>query len=209
MGIELNVNFLFPYLTISPREFWRNWHISLSTWLRDYLYIPLGGNRHGRWMTYRNLMLTMLLGGLWHGASWNFVIWGGYHGALLSLERVFGIGRLDTKRWAWLYPFRAIVTFGLVLVGWVFFRAADLPQSLAILKQMFTVPSGRPITERWHIELALLALVLAVAEEKLDWFEWVIKAPPIAYATALALTLLVVEIFGVMDAAIPFIYFQF
>ena len=209
LGFHFPVNFRRPYLSASITDFWRRWHISLSTWLRDYLYIPLGGNRHGRWMTYRNLMLTMLLGGLWHGASWNFVIWGGYHGALLSLERVFGIGRLDTKRWAWLYPFRAIVTFGLVLVGWVFFRAADLPQSLAILKQMFTVPSGRPITERWHIELALLALVLAVAEEKLDWFEWVIKAPPIAYATALALTLLVVEIFGVMDAAIPFIYFQF
>jgi alginate O-acetyltransferase complex protein AlgI len=209
LGFHFPINFRRPYLAASITDFWRRWHISLSTWLRDYLYIPLGGNRHGKWMTYRNLMLTMLLGGLWHGASWNFVIWGGYHGALLSMERVLGVGRLDSKRWSWLYPFRALATFGLVLIGWVFFRSADLPQSLAILKQMFTVPSGRPITERWQIGLVVLALVLAVAEEKLDWFEWVIKAPPVAYATALALTLLVVEIFGVMDAAIPFIYFQF
>ncbi len=209
LGFHFPINFRRPYLAASVTDFWRRWHISLSTWLRDYLYIPLGGNRHGRWMTYRNLMLTMLLGGLWHGASWNFVIWGGYQGALLSLERVLGIGRLDAREWAWLYPFRVVVTFGLTLVGWVFFRAADLPQSLQVLKQMFLVPSGRPLTERWQIWLALLALVLAVAEEKLEWFEWVIEAPPLAYATALALTLLVVEIFGVMDAAIPFIYFQF
>jgi alginate O-acetyltransferase complex protein AlgI len=209
LGFHFPINFRRPYLAASITDFWRRWHISLSSWLRDYLYIPLGGNRHGPWMTYRNLMLTMLLGGLWHGASWNFVIWGGYQGALLSIERVLGIGRLDAKRWAWLYPLRTVVTFGLTLVGWVFFRAADLPQSLQILKQMFLVPSGRPLTERWQIGLALVALALAVAEEKLEWFEWVIKAPPLAYATALALTLLVAEIFGVMDAAIPFIYFQF
>jgi alginate O-acetyltransferase complex protein AlgI len=209
LGFHFPINFRRPYLAASITDFWRRWHISLSSWLRDYLYIPLGGNRHGPWMTYRNLMLTMLLGGLWHGASWNFVIWGGYQGALLSMERVLGIGRLDAKRWAWLYPLRTVVTFGLTLVGWVFFRAADLPQSLQILKQMFLVPSGRPLTERWQIGLALVALALALAEERLEWFEWVIKAPPLAYATALALTLLVAEIFGVMDAAIPFIYFQF
>ena len=89
LGFHFPVNFRRPYLASSITDFWHRWHISLSRWLRDYLYIPLGGNRHGRLQTYRNLMLTMLLGGLWHGASWNFVVWGGYHGALLSIERMF------------------------------------------------------------------------------------------------------------------------
>src|SRR6202050_1674331 len=137
LGFHFPVNFRRPYLAASITDFWRRWHISLSTWLRDYLYISLGGNRRGRWMTYRNLMLTMLLGGLWHGASWNFVIWGGYHGALLSLERVFRGDRPIREDWNWLYPLKAIATFALVMIGWVFFRAADLPRSLQILRQMF------------------------------------------------------------------------
>ncbi len=90
LGFHFPVNFMRPYLAFSITDFWHRWHVSLSRWLRDYLYIPLGGNRGGSWKTYRNLMLTMLLGGLWHGASFNFVIWGGYHGALLSLERIAG-----------------------------------------------------------------------------------------------------------------------
>ena len=89
LGFHFPVNFRRPYLAGSITDFWRRWHISLSSWLRDYLYISLGGNRKGHWMTYRNLMITMLLGGLWHGASWNFLIWGGYHGGLLAVERVF------------------------------------------------------------------------------------------------------------------------
>src|SRR5689334_10694399 len=89
MGIDLTVNFLFPYFVTSPQAFWRNWHISLSTWLRDYLYIPLGGNRGSAWQTRRNLMITMVLGGLWHGAAWSFVIWGAYQGALLIAYRPF------------------------------------------------------------------------------------------------------------------------
>ncbi len=89
LGFHFMVNFRQPYLATSLQDFWRRWHISLSTWLRDYLYIPLGGNRHGEAMTYRNLMLTMLLGGLWHGANWTFVVWGGIHGAGLAVERFF------------------------------------------------------------------------------------------------------------------------
>ena len=100
MGYDLMLNFRLPYLATSPSEFWQRWHISLSTWLRDYLYIPLGGNRGGSLFTMRNLMLTMLLGGLWHGAAWKFVLWGGYHGALLILFRNFGwlIFRVDSIR---------------------------------------------------------------------------------------------------------------
>src|SRR3984957_5290545 len=88
MGFELVVNFRAPYLVTNPADFWKHWHISLSTWLRDYLYIPLGGNRHGRLKTYRNLMITMFLGGLWHGAAWKFVVWGALNGGGLAIERM-------------------------------------------------------------------------------------------------------------------------
>jgi alginate O-acetyltransferase complex protein AlgI len=209
LGFHFPVNFRRPYLASSITDFWRRWHISLSTWLRDYLYIPLGGNRHGKWMTYRNLAITMLLGGLWHGASWNFVIWGGYHGALLSVERAFRGNRPIREEWDWLYPVKAISTFGLVLISWVFFRAADLPQSMLILGQMFSHPGGHTLLQHWHVGLALVALVLAVAEEKRDWFERIVEAPAWAYATALAAMFLCLEVFGVIDASIPFIYFQF
>jgi D-alanyl-lipoteichoic acid acyltransferase DltB (MBOAT superfamily) len=209
LGFHFPVNFRRPYLASSITEFWRRWHISLSTWLRDYLYIPLGGNRQGQWKTYRNLMLTMLLGGLWHGASWNFLIWGGYHGALLAIERVgqaIGVRRLSTR---WLYPVQAIVTFVLVCIGWVFFRAADLHTSLQVLGQMFGGGTGPMLLERWHFWLAGLALGIALIEEHADAFERVLKGPALAYATVLALMLFCLEIFGVIDASIPFIYFQF
>ena len=208
LGFHFPVNFRRPYLASSITDFWRRWHISLSTWLRDYLYIPLGGSRHGKWMTYRNLMLTMLLGGLWHGASWNFLIWGGYHGALLSMERALGVNA-DHEEWTWTYPFRALLTVALALIGWVFFRAADIAQSRQILAAMFRGPAGRLLLEPWHIELIAVALVLAVLEEKLDWFERLIEAPPPVYAGALAVLLFGLDVFGVIDASIPFIYFQF
>src|SRR3984957_18468319 len=137
LGFHFPVNFRRPYLAFSITDFWHRWHMSLSRWLRDYLYIPLGGNRHGRLMTYRNLMLTMLLGGLWHGASWNFVIWGGYHGALLSIERMMGRREFEKKPPLWLYPLRALITFGLVSIGWIFFRAATFGDSRYVITQLF------------------------------------------------------------------------
>ena len=114
-GLRIPQNFNSPYKALDPSDFWRRWHISLSTCLRDYLYIPLGGNRHGEWKTYRNLMLTMLIGGLWHGASWTFVVWGGYHGVLLALYRRFG------RYWDPLpRAVRQLGNFFLVVIGWVF-----------------------------------------------------------------------------------------
>ncbi|HEY1339832.1 MAG TPA: MBOAT family O-acyltransferase [Bryobacteraceae bacterium] len=198
LGFHFPVNFRRPYLAASITDFWRRWHISLSTWLRDYLYIPLGGNRHGEWMTYRNLMLTMLLGGLWHGASWNFVIWGGYHGALLSLERA-ARGRKPGH----------VITFLLAMIGWVPFRAATLPQTVHIFSQMFFGVRGALLLEPWHIGLALVSLAIALAEEKLNWFDRLMEAPAWAYASAIFALFFCLEIFGVIDAAIPFIYFQF
>jgi alginate O-acetyltransferase complex protein AlgI len=209
LGFHFPENFRRPYLASSITEFWRRWHISLSTWLRDYLYIPLGGNRHGALMTYRNLVLTMLLGGLWHGASWNFVIWGGYHGALLSLERLVRGERPVTQDRSWRYPGKALATFALVLIGWVFFRAKDLPESLAVLHQMFGAAHGKILLERWHVGLAAVALAMALAEEQWDWFERLMQAPAWAYAAAVSLLLFCIEIFGVVDVSIPFVYFQF
>jgi len=209
LGFHFPVNFRRPYLASSITDFWRRWHISLSTWLRDYLYIPLGGNRHGQWMTYRNLMLTMLLGGLWHGASWNFVVWGGFHGLLLSVERLFRGNRKLEEDWTWLYPFQAMLTFALVLIGWVFFRAANFTQSMQILHQMFSGFHGRMMLGPWHKGLIVISLALAIIEEKLDWFEHMIERPAFAYAATMAAMLLCLEVFGVIDARIPFIYFQF
>lgn len=139
MGVSLMVNFRMPYLATNPSDFWQRWHISLSSWLRDYLYIPLGGNRRGKWLTYRNLMLTMLLGGLWHGAGWTFLIWGAWHGLLLCLYRLFlPSPRLGYGRGVWRRALHAFLFFQLVCLGWLFFRADDLGQAVAILADIFT-----------------------------------------------------------------------
>ena len=136
-GLRIPQNFNSPYKALDPSDFWRRWHISLSTCLRDYLYIPLGGNRFGELATYRNLMLTMLIGGLWHGANWTFVVWGAYHGLLLALYRAF------SRRWDVLPAlFRQSATFLLVVVGWVFFRSTDFTMAWTLLGKMFAPASG-------------------------------------------------------------------
>ncbi len=138
LGFTFPENFNYPYISKSVREFWQRWHISLSTWFRDYLYIPLGGNRHGAFRTFRNLLIVFFLCGLWHGASWNFVIWGLFHGLFLGLER----GRLFSRflsQAAW--PARGYTLF-VVMVGWVFFRSETLSQSIAYLGAMFGLSSG-------------------------------------------------------------------
>src|SRR5690606_3940552 len=123
LGFDLPENFARPYRSASITEFWRRWHMSLSSWLRDYLYIPLGGNRLGRGRTYLNLMLVMLLGGLWHGPTWSFVAWGAWHGSLLAVERALA-GRLGRPPSDLLHPgFGQGVTFLAVVVGWAIFRA--------------------------------------------------------------------------------------
>jgi alginate O-acetyltransferase complex protein AlgI len=134
LGFVFARNFDTPYRSASITEFWRRWHISLSTWLREYLYIPLGGNRLGKARTYINLTLTMLLGGLWHGASWNFVIWGGIHGGVLAAER--GMGKKSPYE-RLPKAVRIAITYVIVLITWVFFRAADLPRAIAYVGSMF------------------------------------------------------------------------
>ena len=132
LGFTFPKNFDDPYRAESLTDFWRRWHISLSSWLRDYLYLPLGGNRRGVRRTYVNLLLVMVLGGLWHGAAWNFLLWGAFHGGLLAAEKAGG-GSL----WRWApRPLRVLLTFVLVLFGWVLFRARDLPHALDYYRAM-------------------------------------------------------------------------
>ncbi len=206
LGFHFPVNFRRPYLASSITDFWRRWHISLSTWLRDYLYFPLGANRHGAWSGYRNLMITMLLGGLWHGANWNFVVWGGYHGLWLCVERMTGIAEAKRSR---LYPLRAVATFGLVLIGWVFFRAGTLRASAYVIGQMFGGARGTWLAPPWLMVLMGISLLLALLEEKRDWFRRLATGPVWAYAAAGAVMLLMVELIGITDVAVPFVYFQF
>jgi alginate O-acetyltransferase complex protein AlgI len=140
LGFTLPDNFHFPYASLGFSDFWKRWHITLSSWLKDYLYIPLGGNRKGHRRTLINLMITMLLGGLWHGASWMFVIWGGLHGLYLIVERLIcasSIGKLDLWKNKFIQIILMLVTFLLVCVTWVFFRAETLESAFEIVRTMF------------------------------------------------------------------------
>lgn len=136
-GFRLPINFHYPYAASSFSDFWRRWHVSLSSWLRDYLYVPLGGNRGGSFLTHRNLLVTMLLGGLWHGADWTFVVWGGLHGLYLVVERIVRLPGSSTAPVPLFIGW--LVTFLLTVVAWVFFRAANLGDALSILRAMAVV----------------------------------------------------------------------
>ncbi len=201
-GIRIPQNFNSPYKATDPSDFWRRWHISLSSVLRDYLYIPLGGNRGGTFETYRNLMITMLLGGLWHGASWTFVIWGAYHGALLSLYRAFG-----TAWDALPATVRRGGMFLLAVIGWVFFRATSFPMAMTILKSMFSPVRGALVPQP---VLASVAIAIAAswamagpnAFEMRHEYRWSGRAILASgFAAALAI------IIGLRTS--PFLYFQF
>ena len=215
LGFHLPLNFRFPYAAAGFSDFWRRWHISLSTWLRDYLYVPLGGNRLGRWLTLRNLMLTMLIGGLWHGAAWHFVIWGGLHGLWLVVERVLadrGWFKVDTAgrfgRAAW-----ATLTLVAVVYTWVWFRATDLDHALAISRALADLPgllSAWP-TRDARDTLALLAFAAIVA------VHWAMRSTTVEDLMARTPTPLLALALGLMASAIvlspgtshAFIYFQF
>ncbi|MBQ9865116.1 MAG: MBOAT family protein [Bacteroidales bacterium] len=156
MGFKFPENFDNPYTSASISEFWRRWHITLGAFMRNYLYIPLGGNRKGRGRTYVNLWVVFLLSGLWHGASWNFVLWGAYHGCFLVLERLTGIGR-QHKGW------RVLPTFVMLLVGWAIFRIEDLPTCWLFIKRLFSFDlGGFALTEhpQYYVTL-LVALAFA------------------------------------------------
>ena len=144
MGFELMYNFRMPYFAVSPSDFWHRWHISLSTWLRDYLYIPLGGNRRGTLRTYLNLSITMFLGGLWHGAGWTYLAWGLFHGVLLCIYRPFE-GRLQANASAGMRAFLrgllVVLMFHFACLGWLLFRASDIGQAKEMLNLILTDPA--------------------------------------------------------------------
>ncbi|WP_374028811.1 MBOAT family protein [Bdellovibrio bacteriovorus] len=209
MNIQFPQNFNSPYKSSSITEFWQRWHISLSSWLRDYLYISLGGNRVGVLKTYRNLFLTMLIGGLWHGANWTYVIWGGFHGALLAFERLLkdnGVKTLQNKL------IKRLITFFLVCVGWVFFRAASVSEAFVWLNKVFFLNSNLnwditliPLKHKDRFFLALAVALIAAFATKNTWER---KFQP-NLIRAIGLAILFVICLTYMGEESPFLYFQF
>lgn len=217
LGYQFNRNFDRPYFASSISEFWRRWHISLSTWLRDYLYIPLGGNRVGPTRTYGNLMLTMLLGGLWHGAAWTFVIWGGLHGLYLCLQRLWdrwlGATSLKTVP-GFLRRLAGIaMVFTLVCIAWVFFRAQSVNDALVVLQRIGAMDnmSFSAVEQKFQVLKALgliaLLIVIEALSFKVDYWK-VARRWPITVGGFLIICLLAISILGNFTGN-AFIYFQF
>ncbi|WP_310584493.1 MBOAT family protein [Deinococcus sp.] len=218
MGFKFPENFNHPYISRSITEFWRRWHMSLSSWLREYLYIGLGGNRVGRGRTYVNLFLTMLLGGLWHGANWTFVLWGAWHGGILALERRMKEAQLWKPSPAWL---TIPGTLLLVMLGWVMFRADNVPDALRMYRGMFGLNGlGLSDTLAWQVrgsELVTMVLAVVLVYVAPWWGSRVgdvggqLLRPRAATAATLALMPLFVLAILKLSAQsyTPFLYFQF
>lgn len=218
LGFRFPINFNSPYKADSVTDFWHRWHISLSTWLRDYLYISLGGNRKGKIRTYLNLFLTMLLGGLWHGASWNFIVWGGLHGVALAVHKYVRslLGRAKNYRsTGWKRFFAVVLTFHFVCFCWIFFRNTTFEGSATMIRQIFTAfhpeLAGQLFTGYWKVFLLMgVGYLLHACPD--HWQEacsrGMIRLPLIGQA--LVLILLVYLVMQVKSSDIqPFIYFQF
>jgi len=217
LGIELPLNFEQPYLSRNITVFWRTWHISLSNWLRDYLYIPLGGNRGGRSKTYRNLMLTMVLGGLWHGAAWTFVAWGTLHGLYLCAHRAFterpgGAGNAHNRvgRFTRADVLPAIGTFQLVVFAWIFFRAASFTQAFEVITGILTLQGGTTDAGAVFLVLLLGAVTIAidVAQRNTGTHTPMLELRPVLQGGLYGLFVVAIVLFSGGET-VPFIYFQF
>jgi D-alanyl-lipoteichoic acid acyltransferase DltB (MBOAT superfamily) len=213
LGYRFPRNFNAPYMATDPQDFWRRWHISLSTWLRDYLYIPLGGSRRGKARTYLNLMITMFLGGLWHGASWTFVVWGGLQGFYMVGHRLWtgcparAIQRLRANTaWAWV---ARLLMFHAVCFGWVFFRSSTISLAGMMLKRLGS--RGAVTLAAWPA-VAMMVLGLFGQYVPRLWRRGVeatmSRLPMLWSGTALAFGVFFIEMLGPTGVA-PFIYFQF
>jgi D-alanyl-lipoteichoic acid acyltransferase DltB (MBOAT superfamily) len=218
LGFEFPQNFNHPYIARNPSDFWKRWHISLSSWLRDYLYISLGGNRGGNFQTYRNLMLTMLLGGLWHGASWNFLLWGFLHGAILIGHRLFTAGKARERRDTWLSNLVAIVLMQYcVLITWISFRVTYFPDMLDAMRKFvffdfnFQISNlGLGALTFFTTLLLMLAFVLLQAFSiRAGHIDKYLGQIPHAQAVAICALLGFVAFFFWPLEQAPFIYFQF
>jgi alginate O-acetyltransferase complex protein AlgI len=221
LGFHFPLNFNSPYQSRNISEFWRRWHISLSTWLRDYLYISLGGNRRGKLRTYLNQMLTMLLGGLWHGASWRFIIWGALHGVALTIHKLF-------KSWNEPNPeeepvpsskFSRVVniflTFHFVCFCWIFFRASSMQSAVDMLKQMLYHLSPEILFEfvagyKAVIALMIIGYTMHFIPQKIEFtLQEKLTEMPLAWKAAFMLLIIIVVIQTKSAGIQPFIYFQF
>jgi D-alanyl-lipoteichoic acid acyltransferase DltB (MBOAT superfamily) len=222
MGYRLMTNFRRPYLATSIREFWQRWHISLSTWFRDYLYIPLGGNRVVKWRWYFNLFITFLISGLWHGAAWTFVIWGALHGLYLifgifskNLEKRYFPSFADKNK-NLVYFYNVIVTFVLVVFAWIFFRANNINDAFEIIGSMFTGSYSNIQVNLFEFKVDFLisfvsiGLLLAfeIFDEKLNWSNKLVKLPTLVKWALLIFVLLSIMILGKWNE-VDFLYFQF
>jgi D-alanyl-lipoteichoic acid acyltransferase DltB (MBOAT superfamily) len=216
LGFRFPKNFDSPFRALSIQDFWRRWHISLSTWLRDYVYIPLGGNRGGRVRTARNLALTMVLGGLWHGAAWTFLVWGAIHGAALIAERLVA-GPLRRRRadQASHLPqkvstgLRWFVTVNVVGLSWVFFRADSVERALELLERLVVGGEPSKLVSGLAIAVVVGAIGAQMVPQLVDRLRLELgRAAPAAQALTLALALTAIDAFG-PDGVAPFIYFQF
>ncbi|HEY3661704.1 MAG TPA: MBOAT family O-acyltransferase [Chthoniobacterales bacterium] len=210
LGYELTLNFNFPYLAQNIADFWHRWHISLSTWLRDYLYIPLGGNRGPRWFVFRNIMLTMLLGGLWHGAAWTFVLWGAMHGLALAVHRLWRekatCQPLLAGFMAWL---RWPLTLYFVCLAWVLFRATDLGQA-GVVMRAFVLGRGNGTRDLpvWLLGVVLIFGLLHWLNARGEFARWWRRGPDPLFAAGYGCVVAGVLLF-VPTHYTPFIYFQF
>jgi alginate O-acetyltransferase complex protein AlgI len=212
LGFVFPENFRMPYLATSIGDFWHRWHITLSTWLRDYLYVPLGGSRHGTATTLRNLMITMLLGGLWHGAQWTFVAWGGFHGTMLCIERLLGVGRKGSAPAGIALVARVALTFAIVTLGWVLFRAPTFAAALGMYRALFAGGPGASLLTGWQAVLAAGIVLFGGARLMLDRWSgapaWQGLRPGIQVG-ALAGLLLALALFSWPGVSPTFIYFKF
>ncbi len=214
LGFELALNFNLPYFATNPRDFWARWHISLSTWLRDYLYIPLGGNRGGQGRLYRNLMMTMIIGGLWHGAAWTFVLWGLYQGILLvghrllepTLNRINPVDAVDRACWKFV---RIVVTFHLVCFGWLIFRASSVTQVIAMTRAIIDRPSIPASAYLLPVTLVILPLLLVQVVQYLSKdLDIVLKTPWYVRSVFYTFLFYAFILAGQFEGG-QFIYFQF
>ena len=214
-GFDLMVNFKFPYFSRDIAEFWRRWHISLSTWFRDYIYIPLGGSKGTQWFQIRNVMIIFLVSGFWHGANWTYVVWGLFHALMFLPLLLFNVNRshLITKSYGWLDFAKIGVTFLVVCIGWVFFRADSIADAFQYLAHLFELKSlGLSLFYKTNANLMIFALsVMAVGILSMQELVWVIKKRDLPKISAFGALLLVLLIFfmGSFKNQMDFIYFQF
>jgi alginate O-acetyltransferase complex protein AlgI len=212
LGFAMPDNFRFPYAAVGFSDFWRRWHITLSSWLRDYLYIPLGGNRHGEARTYFALMATMLLGGLWHGASWTFVVWGGLHGLYLSVERILRARFANYRPGPFAFVMLGLLTYALVNLTWVFFRAKTFGKAWSVLQGMlgFNVATKPILAMFYPISVAMIVggIVITHWIMRTRTLESVVARTP-AVVVCVAWALMAFAIVIAQGSGSAFIYFQF